>query len=163
MRMPVQSLASLSGSGIQCCYELWHSSQTQLRFWVVVVVVEASSSSSNSTPSLGTSMCRRHSPKKQKIYIHTYRERDMNHISVCIYIYRIYLSLWIEGLSFSTSPRSPPPKGETVSFQVSEDFHLSIHCINYYYPVPVNAAIKTKLDPLKLCAQELFQNSMDQL
>ena len=94
MRMPVRSLASLSGLGIQCCYELWHSSQTQLRFWVVVVVVEASSSSSNSTPSLGTSMCRRHSPKKQKIYIHTYRERDMNHISVCIYIYHIYLSLW---------------------------------------------------------------------
>ena len=31
MRMPVRSPASLSGSGIRCCHELWCRSQTWLR------------------------------------------------------------------------------------------------------------------------------------
>ena len=38
MRMGVQSLASLSGLGIQCCCELWYKSQTQLRSHVAVAV-----------------------------------------------------------------------------------------------------------------------------
>ena len=39
IRRRVQSLASLSGLGIQNCRELWCSSQTWLRSWVTVAVV----------------------------------------------------------------------------------------------------------------------------
>ena len=53
MRMQVQSLASLSGLGIQHCWQPWYRSQTQLRSQVAVAVVQASSCSSNSTHSLG--------------------------------------------------------------------------------------------------------------
>ena len=38
MRMRVQSLASLSGSGIQRCCELWYTSQTRLESGIAVVV-----------------------------------------------------------------------------------------------------------------------------
>ena len=57
MRMWVPSLASLSGSVIQHCCELWCRSQTWLGPCVSVTVVKADSSSSNSAPSLGTSIC----------------------------------------------------------------------------------------------------------
>ena len=43
---------------------LWCRSQMQLRSHVVMAVVEAGSCSSDSTPSQGTSMCHRCSPKK---------------------------------------------------------------------------------------------------
>ena len=39
LRMQVQSLASLSGSGIWHCHELWYRSQTQLRSHVAVALV----------------------------------------------------------------------------------------------------------------------------
>ena len=39
MGLQVRSLVSLSGSGIQCCHELWYSSQTRLRYQVAVAVV----------------------------------------------------------------------------------------------------------------------------
>ena len=64
MRMQVQSLASLSGLRIWCCCELWCRSQMWLRSGVAVAVVKAGSCSSNSTPSPGTSICQRYSPKK---------------------------------------------------------------------------------------------------
>ena len=38
MRLRVQSLASLSGLGIQHCRELWYGSQTQLRFGLAVTL-----------------------------------------------------------------------------------------------------------------------------
>ena len=41
MRMQVRSLASISGSGIQCCPELWYSSQTWLGSGVAVAVAVA--------------------------------------------------------------------------------------------------------------------------
>ena len=66
MRIRVQSLASLSGSGIQHCYELWCRSQMRLRSCIVVAVAEASSCSSDLTPSLGISICFRCSLKKTK-------------------------------------------------------------------------------------------------
>ena len=56
--------ASLSGSGIWHCRELWYRSQMQLGSRVAVAV--AGSYSSNSTPSLGSSICRRCGLKKQK-------------------------------------------------------------------------------------------------
>ena len=64
--MQVQSLASLSGLRIWCCHELWCRLQTQLGSCVAVTVVYASSFSSDWTPSLGTSICSRCSPKKTK-------------------------------------------------------------------------------------------------
>ena len=65
MRMPVRSLALLSGSEIWCCHELWCRSQMSLGSAVVVAVVKAGSCSSDLTPSLGTSICHGYSPKKQ--------------------------------------------------------------------------------------------------
>ena len=61
MRLPVWSLASLSGLRIRCCCELWCRSKTWLRSWV-----SAGSCSSDSTPSLGTSICLGCGPKKKK-------------------------------------------------------------------------------------------------
>ena len=58
MRLQVGSLASLSGLGIRHCLELWCRSQMWLR--PGVAVAQTSSYSSNSTPSLGTSICRAH-------------------------------------------------------------------------------------------------------
>ena len=51
MRTQAQSLASLSGLGIQHCHELCCRSQTQLGSGVAVAVVWAGSYSSNLTPS----------------------------------------------------------------------------------------------------------------
>ena len=65
MRTQVQSLASLRGLRSWCCCELWL--QTQLGSHVAVAVVQASSYSSDSTLRLGTSICSRCGPKKQKI------------------------------------------------------------------------------------------------
>ena len=62
MRTWVWSLASLSGLGIRCSGELWCRSQTRLQSGIAVAV--ADSYSSDSTPSLGTSTCFRHGPKK---------------------------------------------------------------------------------------------------
>ena len=66
MRMQVRSLASLSGSRIQRCHDLWCRSQTWLGSHFAVAVVEAGSCSSILTPSLGTSICHTCSPKKPK-------------------------------------------------------------------------------------------------
>ena len=56
MRMRVQSLALLSGLGIWHCHELWYTSQMWLGSGMAVTV--AGSCSDDSTPSLGTSICR---------------------------------------------------------------------------------------------------------
>ena len=66
MRMRVRSLASLFGLRIQCCYELWCTSQTWLGSHVTVAVVQAGSCGSNLTPSLGTYTCHGCDPKKKK-------------------------------------------------------------------------------------------------
>ena len=66
MRMQSQSLAPLNGLRIQNCHELQQRSQTQLGSGIAVAVAEGGSYSSDSTPSLGTSLCHRCSPKKKK-------------------------------------------------------------------------------------------------
>ena len=66
MKMWVQSLASLSGLGIQCCHELWCRLQTQLEPRIAVAVSQTGCCSSESTPSLRTSVCRRYGLKKAK-------------------------------------------------------------------------------------------------
>ena len=64
MRLQVQSQALLHGLRIWGCCELWFRSQKWLRSCTAVAV--AGSCSSNSTLSLGTSICCRCGPKKQK-------------------------------------------------------------------------------------------------
>ena len=64
--LQVRSLASLSGSRLQHCRELWCRSQTWLGPCVAVAVVQAGSYSSGSIPNLGTSIGCRCSPKKEK-------------------------------------------------------------------------------------------------
>ena len=66
MRTWFRPVASLSGSRIQCCHELWCRSQTQLRSGIALAVAQVGSCSSDSTPSLGISTCCRCSPKKNR-------------------------------------------------------------------------------------------------
>ena len=70
MRTWGQCLASLSGLRIWSCCELWGSLQMWLGSCVAVAVVQADTCSSDATLNLGTSICRRCSPKMQK-KIHT--------------------------------------------------------------------------------------------
>ena len=70
MRKRVRSLASLSGLRIRRCRELWCRLQTRLGSHVAVAVVQASGCSSDSTPGLGTSRCRRCSPKMTNPLFH---------------------------------------------------------------------------------------------
>ena len=65
MRMWVQSLASLSGSRIQHCHDLWCRSQMRLKSCVAVPVAVTSSCSSNSTLGLEPPYAASF-PKKQK-------------------------------------------------------------------------------------------------
>ena len=64
MRLRVRSPASLSGWRIWGRHELWCRWQTWLGSGAAVAVVEAGGCSSDSTPSLGTSVCRGCGPKK---------------------------------------------------------------------------------------------------
>ena len=53
---------------------LWCRSQMRLRSCIAVAVAVAGSCSSDLTPSLGTSICRRCSPKKKKKKVQTVQE-----------------------------------------------------------------------------------------
>ena len=64
MRIPVQSLALLSESGIQHCPELW--CRSQMWFGIPAAVAHTYSCSFNRTPSLGTSICHTCGPKPPK-------------------------------------------------------------------------------------------------
>ena len=66
MRLWVQSLALLSGLRVQHCCVLWCGLQMWLGSDVAVALAQAGSYSSDWNPSLGTSMCHRRGPKKQK-------------------------------------------------------------------------------------------------
>ena len=70
VKLWVRSLASLSGLRIWHCHELGCRLQIWLGSCVAVAVVWAGSCSSDSTPYLGTSICRRCSPKKAKRHTH---------------------------------------------------------------------------------------------
>ena len=61
-----EDVALLSELRIQRQCEMWSRLQTRLRFQVAVAVVKASGYSSDLTPSLGTSMCSKYSPKKKR-------------------------------------------------------------------------------------------------
>ena len=84
MRTQVRSLALLSGLRIRRCCKLWCTSQTQLGTYMAVA--QANSCRSDSTPSLGTSIFHRCSPKK-KIISFKYRPlarslRDSSYMNV---------------------------------------------------------------------------------
>ena len=66
LRMWIQSLASLSGLKNLCSCKLQCRSQVQLRSGIAVAVAVACSCSSDLTSSLGTSICHRCGPKRQK-------------------------------------------------------------------------------------------------
>ena len=66
MDTKVWSLASLIGLGIQWCHKLWCGLQMRLGSCIVMAVVSASGYSSDLTPTLGTSICHRCGPKKEK-------------------------------------------------------------------------------------------------
>ena len=66
MRMQAPSRALLSGLRVWSCPELWCRWQMRIRSGVALAGVEAGSCSSNWTPSLGTSMCLRGGPRKDK-------------------------------------------------------------------------------------------------
>ena len=66
MRLWIRSLASLSGLRIWTCCKQQYRSKMGLGSGITVVVVKASSYSSESTPSLGTYICHRCSPRKKK-------------------------------------------------------------------------------------------------
>ena len=87
MRIQVPSLALLRGLRIQRCWELWYKSQTWLGSRVAVAAVQASSYNSNSTPSLGTSVCHRRSPKKTKIKIKKNK-------TFCVYLAYLFQNNW---------------------------------------------------------------------
>ena len=78
MRMQVWSLALLSELRIRRCHELWYRSQMRLGSHVAVAVALTGSSSCDSTPRLGTSICRKCGPKKTKDGGKKKRERDTN-------------------------------------------------------------------------------------
>ena len=98
MRMLVHSLDLLSGLRIQCCRELWYSSELWLGSHVAVAV--ASSCSSSSDPSLGTSLCHRCSPKKEKKNILEYHDVLYTNIIHYTIIYNIECVL--SNISFSS-------------------------------------------------------------
>ena len=66
MKMWVQSLALLSGLRIQHCSKPQCRLQIWLASYVAVAVVEAGSSNLDLTPSLGTFICHRFGPKKER-------------------------------------------------------------------------------------------------
>ena len=67
MRMQVWSLASLSGLRSWCCCKLWHRLRCRCSLDLAFLAMAwACSCRSDSTPSLGTSICRRCSHKKKE-------------------------------------------------------------------------------------------------
>ena len=73
--------ASLSGSRIWCCCELW----CRLQMWLGTGIAVAGSCSFDSAPSLGTSICCSCGPKKQYTYT-----QPMNSYFLFIWEYLIY-------------------------------------------------------------------------
>ena len=103
MRLQVQSLVSLSGLRIGCCHELWCRSQTWLRYGC----------SPDLTPRVGTSICHRCIPKKQKNKNQKKKKRQKNPYGLSeddqVYVIfkvlknaRVSSKLAIEGLSPNT-------------------------------------------------------------
>ena len=81
MRTQVRSLALLSVLRIQHCHELWCRLQMQLGSGVAVAVVYAGSYSSDSTPSMGTSICHRCSPKAAGVALKRQKKKKKYYIS----------------------------------------------------------------------------------
>ena len=95
MSMRVRSLALLSGSGIHCCCIVGHRSgldPSLLWLWQRLAAIYGS----DSTLSLGTSICLRCSPKKQKKNFHLFSTKWL-FMWVLIVINDLHKILWLVG------------------------------------------------------------------
>ena len=92
MRMQVRSLASLSGSRIWRCREIWCRSKKWVGSRIAVAVAQACSCSSNLIPSLETSICSGCSPKrkKRKIKNKMLREKCNSNTSTLTYMEKVH-------------------------------------------------------------------------
>ena len=122
-------VALLSGLRIRHCRELWCRLKTQLGSCIVVAVAQASSYSSDSTPSLGTSICHRYGPKKQKeknkktFQIHKLLECLHLHIikEKLITLYRSFVR-YLEKIKYGVSrPKSVPHKLKIITMKALEE------------------------------------------
>ena len=84
------------------CRELWCRSQMQLGSSVAVAMVQARSYSSDSTPSLGTSICRRCIPKKKKIHLRVFacdpKKQDSRGSGLRWEKYGLWSQIYLEGV-----------------------------------------------------------------
>ena len=112
-------ISLISGLRIWRCCELWYRSPTLLGSCVAVAVVQASSCTSDSTPSLGTFICCRCSPKKQKAKTNK-QTKGVEKLAVYFYnikpLYMLCCSLAAQSfkaevnlcISFSYCKQNPP-------------------------------------------------------
>ena len=116
MKLWVQSLASLNGSRICHCCELWCRSQMLLRSGIAVAPELAGSNSSDWTPSLGTSICRgcglkktKDKNKKQKTKTNSKpNQLSCNHLSIWLSLRWILFSYPLFSLVKSLNFLQPP-------------------------------------------------------
>ena len=92
--MKVQSLVILSGLRILSCCKLQYRSQMWLGSGVAVAVVWAGSCNSDLSPSLGTSICHRCSPKKMQ------KRKKVSNIFFSLLSYLLILTSTIETNTF---------------------------------------------------------------
>ena len=84
MRLQVRSLPLLGGLTIRRCRELWRRLQTRLGSRIAVALAEAGGYSSDWTPSLGNSICRGSSPRKDKKKNALFMEVELIHNVVLV-------------------------------------------------------------------------------
>ena len=86
----VGSLPLLSGLMIRRCRELWCRLQTRLGSSVAVALAQAGGYSSDSTPSLGTSICRGSGPRRGKKTKKKEKKRKENGNTYQIFVLYFY-------------------------------------------------------------------------
>ena len=136
MKMQVRSLASLRGSGIWRCCEVWCRSQTWLGSRVTVTMAFVGGYSSDLTPSLGTSICGRCSPKKipknkktQKNQQKHKKQNDKNDEG------RKNICNFSDFLCHKRSPKSCTQKPKTESIFRLPDLHTAITFLHMIFKV----------------------------
>ena len=103
MRIQVQSLALLSGIRIQRYHKLQCGSQVQLRSGMVMAVAQAGNYSSDLTPSLGTSICYRYSPKNKKKIKKRKEKNNPTAVAQVTVEGQVRSLAWYSGLKISTA------------------------------------------------------------
>ena len=117
----VRSLASLNGLRIQRCHELWCRSQMWFGSYVTVAVVKARTIALIGPLSLGTSICRGCSPKKQK--------RKKERKKADSWIFTLFFSLEML-LLLDWMPSEPPGyRASATKLSLQPDFPFPPKCI----------------------------------